>query len=248
MSKRFIPPKKLKNSHGGFTLLELMISSVILAFIMIILVGMADGASRIWRDGGRRREASREARAGLEMITEDLHSAVITTNPTTFQITKDIEGESGSRLFFLVSYPGEKRSISNEGDLCATGYFIAADPLEPGMRNLYRFHASGSLVAKSFKKDRLKELYATASPKNTATTELIARHIEQLEVRPVDNASSSDLLMISVSAIGGETALILASSPKDSSKERNQRLLRQHLQRFSTIVRLPPLRELPSGP
>jgi uncharacterized protein (TIGR02599 family) len=72
----------------GFTLLEVLVSSVILAILLILLIGMADGASRLWRDGERRREASREAREGLRIISEDLHSAVLTTNAETLMIER----------------------------------------------------------------------------------------------------------------------------------------------------------------
>ncbi len=234
--------------RNGFTLLELLVSSVILACIITLLIGMADGSSKIWRDGERRREGSREARAGLEMITEDLHSAVILSNTATLSITKESENREGSRIFFLVSHPGENRNTNAEGDLCATGYFVAQDPVKSGGMNLYRFHASGETVTKSLEKNRLGELYATATPDNTATTELLARHIVQLDILPVKN-ESSEMLMIRIYALAGEGSQF--ADPKatvtSALKERNERLLRQHLQRYSTIVRLPPTRTLPSG-
>ena len=234
---------------AGFTLVELLVSSAILTLIIVLLVGMADGVSRIWRDGERRREAIREARAGLEMITEDLHSAVITTNPATIFI-KEVKGHDqpldGSSLFLLTSHSSEKRQTGNEGDLCATGYFTALDPDGSGTRDLYRFHASGKPVANALEQGKLKELYATGSPENTSTTELLARHIVALDVQRVAGATvSSGSLLITLSALGGETARIIASDSQ--AKERNDRLLRQHLQRYSTIVRLPPMREIPVG-
>ena len=237
-------------THGlfGFTLLELLVSSVILAFIITLLIGMADGSSRIWRDGERRREGSREARAGLEMITEDLHSAVILTNPVTLSVTKESGDREGSRIFFLVSHPGEKGQANNEGDLCATGYFVAQDPAKSANLNLYRFHVSGESVAKSLEKNRLGELYATATPENTATTELLARHIVRLDVLPIKR-TSVEMLMISIYALAGEHASLMDSQARvsASTKERNERLLKQGLQRYTTIVRLPPKRMLPSG-
>ena len=233
-------------SKGGFTLLELLVSSAILALIIVLLVGMADGVSRIWRDGERRREAVREARAGLEIITEDLHSAVITTNSATLLVKEEKGADHKTSLFFLTSHPSEKRHSGNEGDLCATGYFTAQDPDGSGTRDLYRFHASGESVATALEHGKLEELYATASPENTSTTELLARHIVALDVHRVAGATaSSGSVLIALSALGGETARIIASDPQ--ARERNERLLRQHLQRYSTIVRLPPMREVPAG-
>ncbi|MEI6321852.1 MAG: prepilin-type N-terminal cleavage/methylation domain-containing protein [bacterium] len=234
--------------RNGFTLLELLVSSVILACIITLLIGMADGSSKIWRDGERRREGSREARAGLEMITEDLHSAIIVSNRATLSIVKESGDREGSRIFFLVSHTDEKRSTNGEGDLCATGYFVAQDPVKSGGMNLYRFHASGETVARAFEKNRLEELYTSANPENRATTELLARHIVQLDILPVKN-ESSEMLIIRIYALAGEGSHF--NDPKatvtSAIKERNERLLRQHLQRYSTIVRLPPTRTLPSG-
>lgn len=230
MSTRFRSSFSLRERSQAFTLLEVLVSSAILAIVMILLIGMADHTTRIWGQGERRRDASREVRAGLELLTEDLHSAVITTNPSTLVITTDKTETGGSRLFFLVSHPGEKRSIGNEGDLCATGYFIADDPTEKGARNLYRFHASGAVVAQAFANNKLPELYASASLTNTTSTELLARHIVKLDVRRLDGESSSaGLLMISLSAAGNEKA------GKNASPLREDQLLR-----YSTIIRLPP--------
>lgn len=223
------------NSYSAFTLLEVLVSSVILVIVMILLIGMADHTTRIWRDGECRRSAAREVRAGLEMITEDLHSAVITTNPASLTIVKEHHNDTGSQLFFLVSHPEEKRGTGNEGDLCAMGYFIAADPKALGQMNLYRFHASGEAVAKAVEKGKLEELYSTACPTNFATTELLARHLQKLEICRIQGTSSSDkLMMISLFAPRDDKG----RNPPSASRE-DQQL------HYSTIVRLPPLREQP---
>ena len=241
-------PGALPNTRAGFTLPELLVSSAILVVIIILLVGMSDGASRLWRDGERRREALREARAGLEMITEDLHSAVITSNPATLYIKeeKDEEKPCGEALFLLVSHPSEKRQAGKEGDLCATGYFTAWERGGEGIKNLYRFHASGKMVSTALEKGGLEGFYATASPENTISTEVLARNIVELDVHRIpETTTAAESLLITLSSIGGETARIMASDP--TAKERNERLLRRHLQRYSTIIRLPPKREISTG-
>jgi prepilin-type N-terminal cleavage/methylation domain-containing protein len=232
----------------GFTLLEVLVSSVILAILLILLIGMADGASRLWRDGERRREASREAREGLRIISEDLHSAVLTTNAETLMIER-VPGdrERGERLFFLVSHPSERRQTGRRGDLCATGYFIAPEPGGDGLENLYRFHASGEEVSEALEQGTLRELYARASPTNTATTELLARNIVRLDVRVLPGGKQEPgTIMVALSGINGETARLISSDP--GATERNERLIRRDLQRFSGIVRLPPRRDIPTGP
>ena len=227
--------------------MEVLISSAILVVILILLIGMADHTASLWHRGEQNRDASREVRAGLELITEDLHSAVITTNPSTLIITDENPPTAGSGLFFLASHPHEKRETGNEGDLCATGYFIAADPKVKGTSNLYRFHAtdpvvtrailyrfhaSGGTVTSAIERNKLQALYQSADPKNTATTELLARRLVKLDIhRLQENGAAGGLLLISL------------ATPRDERSGNNTTPLRDdQLLRYTTILRLPPQR------
>jgi len=228
-------------NHEGFTLTEVLVSSAILAVLILLLLGMGDGVSKIWRDGEGRREALRELRASLQIITEDLHSAVITTNSDSLDIRKS-EQELSPGLFFLVSHPADRRHSEIKGDLCAVGYFLAADPKEKGCTNLYRFHASGEPVCKAVEEDSLQDLYEKASPENAATTELLARNIVFFQIRSLPEQSTPpELLEVTLSAINTRTARLIASDPK--AGERNSRLLKEGLQRSTAIIHLPPYRE-----
>ena len=226
----------------GFTLLEVLISSAILLVLVLLLLGMGDGASKIWRDGEGRREAQRELRASLQIITEDLHSAVITTNAESLEIRQAQEGCPQS-LFFLVSHPSDRRHAEIKGDLCAAGYFLAEDPKESGCTNLYRFHASGESVAKAVEDDSLQELYREASPSNAFTTELLARNIVSLRIVALPiHTSPPELLELTLSAINARSAHLIAKEPK--AVERNARLLRERAQWSTGIIHLPSSRDV----
>jgi prepilin-type N-terminal cleavage/methylation domain-containing protein len=253
--------KPLRGFKTGFTLLEVMVSMVILSILLLLLIGMTDGASRLWRDGEHRRESLREATAGLQMISDDLHSAVVTSNPATLLIeSRDQEHEypdeastdpsrqEGEKLFFLVSHSLDHREIDARGDLCAVGYFVGRSSETNGVDHLYRFHASGKEVMEALDKGTLRELYAQASPSDPRSTELLARNIVGLNVSPIDKTlpgGHPEALSVSISAINSDTARLLSSDP--GAKQRNDRLILRHLQKFSTIVRLPPLRESSAG-
>jgi len=222
---------------------------VILSLIIILLAGMGDGASRLWRDATGKREASREAGAALGMIGEDLRSALITTNPSTLLIGKETEEVNGSgpgnSLFFTTLEPDSPRDPGLDGGLCATGYFVASDPKKGPVGNLYRFRVSGKKAAKAFSHDQLPQLYAAASRDNP-NTELIARNILSLEVKPAPALEGGhgmpSTLMITLRAVGGETARELSSGSLSSPE--NTTLLCRHLQSYNTLIRLPPRREL----
>lgn len=229
----------------GFTLLELLLAIVILSLIIILLAGMGDGASQLWREASIKRETSREAGAALRMIGEDLRSAVITTNPATLVIGKEtgewsVPGQ-GNSLFFTTLEP------DMHGDLCATGYFVASDPQKASSGNLYRFRVSGKQAAEAFAHDQLPQLYAGASIGNP-DTELLARNILRLEVKTALQGSHGkpSTLMITLWAVGGETVRQLSSEPLSSAA--NEALLRRHMRSYTTLVRLPPHRDHYSFP
>jgi len=231
----------------GFTLLEVLLSMVILSMIIILLAGMSEGASRLWRDGASKRESAREAGAGLQMIGEDLRSAVVTTNPATLVIGKESGDGTGSgpgnNLFFTSLEPDALGDPNSEGGLCAIGYFVASDPKKGPVGNLYRFRVSGKNTSEAFSHDQLTQLYTMASLDNPAT-ELLARNILRLEVKPLfpERQGMPSTLMITLWAVGGETARQLSSCPTSSPESAD--LLRRHLQSYTTLIRLPPCREL----
>lgn len=230
---------------AGFSLVEVLLSSTILAILILLLLGMTEGASRLWRDGEHRREPTLEAREGLRAIATDLRSAVLTDDPECLVpgMTVD-DGKATDGLFLLVTHPAEERQPGSKGDLCVAGYFTAPAPESPGERHLYRFHASGEEVAEAVRHHTLKELYGTARPGST-NTELLARHIEKMSAKPALEEGIRPVAMrVSLLALNGETARRIASSPGE--KERNDSLIQRQGVRLSEIVRLPPKREIPT--
>ena len=245
-----LPSPLRSGSSNAFSLLEVLIASTVLALLIALLLGIVNGASSLWSNAEGRREAAREVREGLRMMAEDLHSSVITAEPETLLINdpelKVGDGKNPCKsLFLLVSHPRDQRHNGIKGDLCATGYFIAAAPEGNGMRNLYRFHASGDDVANAYEAKTLSVLYATAAAGNR-NTELLARNITDLEIHPISisgERAHPDALRLTLAAVNASTARLIASKPE--AKERNERLLKQQQLHLSTIVCLPPSRDMP---
>ena len=144
-------PLKLQSHDTSFTLIELMAASTVLSVVLLMMVGMQDQMSKAWSNANRRTEATREARAGLRMLTEDfLHYYVRdvyttpgssranynpTTNPIPIVYFSDAsrtisqlripQAQSGSQALFFLS---QRRSgTGKEADqLSAVGYYIAS--------------------------------------------------------------------------------------------------------------------------
>jgi hypothetical protein len=179
-------------------------------------------------------------------MTHDLRSAVITADPSSLVIRKGTNGDDS--LFFLVSHPADHRSGTSVGDLCATGYFIAPSQQGHDERDLYRFHASGNKAQEALASEKLPELYATASP-GTSNTELLARHVASLDVRPIDSISSPDhpaALVLTIVTVDGNTGKQLARAITEPASR--EKLLASHGTRLGTVVTLPPVRPSISSP
>ena len=232
---------------AGFSLVEVLLSSTILAILILLLLGMTEGASRLWRDGERRREPTLEAREGLRAIASDLRSAVLTDDPESLVSGMSTDdGKASDGLFLLVSHPSEDRQPGVMGDLCAAGYFTAPSPAGDGGKNLYRFHASGEEVAQAVRHHALQELYGTARAGNT-NTELLARHVQQMSATPLPGnrgTAPAEAMRVTLLTISGETARRIAS--RSGEQEIRDSLIKQQGVRLSEIVRLPPQREIPS--
>lgn len=63
----------------GFTLIEVMISMVILAIILLVSVQVLNQTQRTWKQGVARVEQFREARMAFESITQNIRQAVLNT-------------------------------------------------------------------------------------------------------------------------------------------------------------------------
>lgn len=231
---------------GAFTLLEVLISSSILLGLLVLLLGVSDGGSRFWGHSERRRAPLREAGASLRLMTRDLRSAVITADPSTLRLHKGTNGNDS--LFFLVSHGDDHRPEASAGDLCATGYFLAPPANGGGEQDLYRFHASGDRVLEALADGTLPELYATAVP-GSSNTELLARHVASLDIRPISSESPSDQhagLSLKITTVDATTGRVLASTALEASARAS--LIGRNGARLATVVALPPPRHPATQP
>lgn len=230
-----------RRKRDAFTLLEVLLSAVILTGLMVLILAMANRTFALWGDGERRREQQREAQSSLRVMGDDLRSAVIIAgDPSSLMIRREMRGCS---LFFLVSHPDDRRQPGIRGDLCAAGYFTAPDPAGNGGWNLYRFHSSGDDVMKAVQEHSLDKLYATAAP-GGSHTELLARDIAELQLSPVvqgHRGSHPEALRVTVTALGRSG---MKGMPKDDSDQGSiEAFLSQKGTRLSSVVALPPPRE-----
>jgi len=137
---------------AAFTLIELMAATTVLSVVLLMMVGMQDQMSKAWANANRRTESTRDARAGLRMLTEDFthyyvrndHTKVGAARGNYNSITNKIpivyfsdasttvgkltisNAQPKSQALFFLSQrrPGTNRESDQ---LTAVGYYISRD-------------------------------------------------------------------------------------------------------------------------
>jgi prepilin-type N-terminal cleavage/methylation domain-containing protein len=105
---------------AGFSLLEVMVASAVLAIVLTVLLGTLTTSLSLWRNTEGKLYSDREARAAELLIAQDLSSVVMPTNPSLWPRTNQ-----GS-LQFLVTKPEDYQGAGEVGDVCFVEYRVDA--------------------------------------------------------------------------------------------------------------------------
>lgn len=181
-----------------------MVAMAILSILIVILMGMVDGASKLWRMSENRVDSYREARAGMNLIASDLQSILATTNTNYFSLDRTDnlpssanKPDSASNIFFVSAQPAESQDITsgsssktaNTSDLCVVGYFLGYDKISSGSpassMNLYRYFLSSGEAFDAIRKNEIlpETLSTTPSASTPAGAEVLARNVTGFKIR-----------------------------------------------------------------
>jgi len=101
-----MPSKDKATLWNGFTILELLVATAVLALILVVMFSLITQTGSVWRSSSARIEAFQSARRGFETLTRSLEQATLNTywdyddpnNPTVYR--------RKSELHFLVANAG----------------------------------------------------------------------------------------------------------------------------------------------
>ena len=211
----------------SFTLIEMLVSLVVLALLVFAMTALVESVTRLWRDSEGRIDACREARAAFAIMARDLRNAVVSSNVISirFNLQSGAAGTNyGSNVFFLASLPSAAQDTNSKSDVCEIGYFLALDRTPASTNrtlNLYRYFRSSD---QTFANLAAGTLFANITT-GAEGEELLARNVVDMRINPIsaisgewtDFAPSSEeplpaIIEITLSAIGQETARKLESS------------------------------------
>lgn len=124
----------------GFTLLEVLVSSAILGFLLLILLNSVTTGLSIWRVTEDRMGADREARSAFQMISDDLANAVVPTNTSLWPVIRSVGGVSSNSIGFLTLKPTDYQdsAAGDVGDICYVEYEVRPRTNAPSNNVLLR--------------------------------------------------------------------------------------------------------------
>jgi type II secretory pathway pseudopilin PulG len=107
----------------GFTLVELLISFGILAFLVILLASLVSGVSRAWTSGEQQVSEFQDGRAILELVGREVSQAAI--SPTLqFVQDPDLSGTAQRANSDCIFWQGPGQSTTS-GNLSEIGYYLS---------------------------------------------------------------------------------------------------------------------------
>jgi prepilin-type N-terminal cleavage/methylation domain-containing protein len=105
-------------SSSGFSLLEVLVASAVLAIVLAVLLGTLTTSLSLWRNTEGKLYSDREARAAELLIAQDLASVVMPATPGLWPRV------SGGTFQFLVTKPEDYQGEGEAGDVCFVEYSV----------------------------------------------------------------------------------------------------------------------------
>ena len=238
-------------ARRAFTLLEVLVSMVVLALLVVAMMSLVESAIGLWRDNEGRTDASREARAALTVMARDLRNAVAGTHVglIKFNLQSGAAGTNyGSNVFFLASLPSSAQEAGSKSDVCEVGFFLALDRTPASTNrtlNLYRYFRSSNQTFSNLTSASLFTNITTGA----SGEELLARNVVEMKITPVSTndgdwvafvptseAPLPEIIEITLVTIGQNAAKKIEDL--DRWTDTNFLLMRQAVQSFTTRVKV----------
>lgn len=115
--------------HDGFTLLELLVSSAVLAIVLVILLGTMTTTLGLWRNTDNAIAADREGRSANLLLYDELSSAVVPYSKPGLWPRVD---SNGTFLAFLTRKPADYQASSSGevGEVVYVEYLVESNALK----------------------------------------------------------------------------------------------------------------------
>lgn len=116
----------------GFTLIEIMITTVVLSLLITGIYAIFKGGTDSWTKGNVRMERYQNARAILGMMSREISCAMVNEARKIYMLGINDDGfqtdSTRDELFFIAPvYPEPGKGGGSQSDMCELGYWIRGD-------------------------------------------------------------------------------------------------------------------------
>ena len=141
--------QKNKSSSLGFTLIEIMVATVIMIILVGLVVQITSSVLQVWNKSSGKLAANAEARIAMDLLTQDLETAVFRNNNKQWLSVEGAKNPAGEvsdytdqTVAVKLFSPALDRDTGESGDICAIAYRLAFQPAYEGAKQntyvLYR--------------------------------------------------------------------------------------------------------------
>jgi type II secretory pathway pseudopilin PulG len=186
----------MNNSGAGFTLVEILLSTAIIAFVVVMLGQVLSTTQGIWRRSESRTDPFRDARAAIELMSRELALAVTHDKAPVLALQNiysqgddATEGPANNQQAYALL----PMKNTNKSDLCTVGYYCRWESSKKAYVLRRHFFASDATFSRLQATGLpaapgpipANKIYAPSSPAtNPAQDEEIAAYVWDLKVVP----------------------------------------------------------------
>ncbi len=119
---------KRRFSNKAFTLIEIMVATVIMVILVGLVIQITSEVLKVWNRSSGKLSANSEARIAMDLLTQDLETAVFRNNGQQwFRVEAPIDpgGDYTNQTVALKLFSPALDRPEGPGDICAIGYRLA---------------------------------------------------------------------------------------------------------------------------
>jgi len=107
---------------GGFTLLELLVSSAVIGMLMMVLLGVTSTSLNLWRASEEAIAVDREGRAAMALLAQDLGSIVVPEQAPRPEVDDAVNAAVPLRFLTTKPVDYQRATDGDVGDVCFVEY------------------------------------------------------------------------------------------------------------------------------
>lgn len=205
-------------TRSAFTLIEIMVASVIMVILVGLVIQITTSVLNVWNDSSGKLSANAEARISLDLLTQDLETAVLKNNSKQW-LRVDAPANSGGpydnqTVALKLFSPALDRDQSQPGDICAIAYHLEYGPAFQGSAdNIYALYRKLETPKDTFDK-------FMGSSTNAVQASLTGAGWEKVEIVSDENYLAGNIIDFKVllyeeNAAGDAAQVVNATSDLD---------------------------------